>query len=197
MMRFSAPVPINPQWEIKSFSCGDSGLDDWLKESAADAETRTVKSFVVLAERRVIAYYTLAAGSVVLPALDGTLPNPVPAMILARLAVDQTYQRQGLAASLLRDALLRCLQVRRVLDMRMILALAIGQQRGFLGRYGFQLIPDLPHASFLPIDTILQALVVGEGDRGSAASGVGTAPPPLPYSAAADSIAEGTATTGR
>ena len=196
-MRFSAPVPINPQWEMKPFSCGDSGLDDWLKESAVDAETRTVKSFVVLAEGRVIAYYTLAAGNVVLPALDGTLPNPLPAMILARLAVDQTYQRHGLGASLLRDALLRCLQVRRVLDIRLILALAIGQQHGFLGRYGFQPIPEVPHASFLPIDTILQACVVGEGDRGSPTSGVETAPPPLPYSAAADSIADGTATLGR
>lgn len=196
-MRFSAPVSINPQCEIKPFSCGDSGLDDWLKESATDAETRTVKSFVVLAEQRVIAYYTLAAGSVVLPALDGTLPNPVPAMILARLAVDQTIQRQGLGASLLRDALLRCLQVRRVLDIRMILALGIGQHRGFLGRYGFQPIRELPHASFLPIDTILQTFVVGEGDRGSVASGLETAPPPLPYSAAADSMAEGTATMGR
>lgn len=196
-MRYSAPVPINPQWEIKPFSCGDSALDDWLKESAADAETRTVKSFVVLAEQRVIAYYTLAAGSVVLPALDGTLLNPVPAMILARLAVDQTFQRQGLGASLLRDALLRCLQVRRVLDIRLILALAIGRQRGFLARYGFQPIPEVPHASFLPIDTSLQAFVVSEGDRGSATSGVETAPPPLPYSAAADSIADGTATMGR
>lgn len=196
-MRFSAPVPINPQWEMKPFSCGDSRLDDWLKESAADAETRTVKSFVVFADGRVIAYYTLAAGNLVLPALDGTLPNPLPAMILARLAVDQTYQRHGLGASLLRDALLRCLQVRRVLDIRLILALAIGQQHGFLGRYGFQPIPEVPHASFLPIDTILQACGVGEGDRGSATSGVETAPPPLPYSAAADSIADGTATLGR
>ncbi len=195
-MRISAPVSINPQWEIQPFSCGDSALDYWLKESAVDAETRTVKSFVVLAEQRVIGYYTLAAGSVVLPALDGTLPNPVPAMILARLAVDQTYQRQGLGQSLLRDALLRCLQVRRVLDIRLILALAIGQQHGFLGRYGFQPIRDLPHASFLPIDTILRALVVGE-DRGSPLSVVEMAPPPLPYSAAADSIAEGTATMGR
>ncbi len=157
-MHVCAPVGISARWEVKPFSCGDSALDDWLKESATDAETRTAKSFVILAEKRVIGYYTLAAGSVILPALDAALPNPIPAMILARLAVDQAYQRQGLGASLLKDALLRCLQVRRVLDIRLILALALDQQRGFLGRYGFQPIPDSPHGTFLSIDTILQAL---------------------------------------
>ncbi|WP_052711842.1 GNAT family N-acetyltransferase [Elstera litoralis] len=166
MMRFSPPVPISAQLDVGAFSCGDPALDGWLRERAGDAETRTAKTFVLLTDKRVIGFYTVAVGSVLLPMIDSDLPNPVPAMILGLLAVDQAYQRQGLGAALLYDALLRILNVRRGLDIRLVVAWPITQPlRRFFTHYGFETIPTLPHAHFLPIDTLIKAASGGAENR--------------------------------
>jgi GNAT superfamily N-acetyltransferase len=96
---------------------------------------------------RVVGYYTLAAGSV---RREDTPPRvakglgayPVPVILLARLAVDRTEQVKGLGAALLKDALLRTIQVADLVGCRAILVHAKNDKaRDFYRKYGFEPSP--------------------------------------------------------
>jgi GNAT superfamily N-acetyltransferase len=92
-------------------------LDDWLRLYGwPNQQANNAVTFVITAADRVVGYYTLAMSGVsretVPPALKpGRRPDPVPCILLARLAVDSAYQGQGLGFELLRDALLRAVQL--------------------------------------------------------------------------------------
>ena len=60
--------------------------------------------------------------------LDQTVPNPIPIMVLGRLAIDQNYRGQGLGDALLRDALLRILQAADIAGIKAIVVHAISEQ---------------------------------------------------------------------
>lgn len=98
--------------ERASFRCGSEALDGFLARYARqNAEAGIARTFVAVAppSARVAGYYSLAASSVsfarVPPGLTGRLPRyPIPAILLARLAVDVTVQGQGIGGALLVDA---------------------------------------------------------------------------------------------
>lgn len=66
------------------------------------------------------------------------MPDPVPAIVLGRLAVDRAWQGHGLGADLLHDAVLRTLRAAREIGARVLLCHAIdaGTQRFYL-HHGF------------------------------------------------------------
>ncbi len=73
------------------------------------------------------------------------MPEPVPVLLLARLAVDQAQQGHGLGWRLLRDAILRTLQVADHVGVRALLAHALSQSAAdFYARYDFQPSPTDP-----------------------------------------------------
>lgn len=79
-------------------------------------EGTSSRTFVVCDDGdTVVGYYTLATGSVarteVPRRIRHNLPNPVPIMVLGRLAVDKRYQGLKLGSALLREAMLRTLRV--------------------------------------------------------------------------------------
>jgi predicted N-acetyltransferase YhbS len=89
-------------------------LDDWLQRRATHNELEGgSRTFVVCDGRRVVGYYSLAAGSVLSGIATGrmrrNMPNPIPVVLLGRLAVDRGWQGRGLGRDLLRDAVLRVL----------------------------------------------------------------------------------------
>jgi GNAT superfamily N-acetyltransferase len=66
------------------------------------------------------------------------MPDPVPVMVLGRLAVDRAYQGRGLGMRLLRDAILRTLQAAELGGIRAILVHAISAEaKRFYERHGF------------------------------------------------------------
>ena len=99
--------------ERASFTCGKPPLDDFLRSLVTQYEKRNLgRTYVAVraGEPRVLGYYTLASGSVPFqnlpaPAARKLARHPVPVILLARLAVDQSVQGQGLGESLLLDAL--------------------------------------------------------------------------------------------
>ena len=110
-----------------------------------------------------VAYYALATGSVQRAALKSALrhgaPDPVPVVLLGRLAVDQRHQAARLGEALLKDAMLRAVEVSRAAGVRMMIVHAIDDRAaGFYSRYGFQPLPRAPTTLFLPIETIVAAL---------------------------------------
>jgi predicted N-acetyltransferase YhbS len=80
-------------------------------------------------------------------------------MVLGRLAVDVTYQRQGIGSGLLRDALRRTLQVSRQAGLRAMLVHAIDDEAAaFYSAHGFIAFPPGTRTLYLPIESIAAAL---------------------------------------
>lgn len=109
---FSPPEPIRGEHNLSPFDCGVSTLNRWLANLAMANQVRGAsRTFVIHQDRRVTGYYCLVAGGVERQELPGTMrqnmPNPIPAIILGRLAVDARWQGQGLGAVLLKDAMAR------------------------------------------------------------------------------------------
>jgi GNAT superfamily N-acetyltransferase len=138
-----SPEHLTPAHDVSAFDSGVPDLDDWLKRRApANEATGASRTYVVCAGGRVVGYYALATGSVTHVQAPGrvrrNMPDPVPVMILGRLAVDRAWQGRSLGRSLLRDAVLRTLQVAKIVGIRAILVHAISDQaKRFYERYGF------------------------------------------------------------
>jgi GNAT superfamily N-acetyltransferase len=107
--------------------------------------------YVVLLDAHVIGYYSLSAGSVDATAASARLTKglarnqPLPIVLLGRLAVDRTQQGRGLGTLLLRDAVLRFLQAAEIIGARALLVHAKnGKVAQFHGQYGFEPLPMNP-----------------------------------------------------
>ena len=139
----SAPEHLSPEDDLSAFDSGVPDLDEWLRRRAAGNEaTGASRTYVVRAVGRVVGSYALAAGGVVQGTATGrvrrNMPDPVPVMVLGRLAVDRNYQGRGIAKGLLRDAILRTLQVARMAGIRALLVHAISPEaKRFYEQCGF------------------------------------------------------------
>ncbi len=104
---------LSSRHDRKAFTCGNNGLDRYLREQATQDIRRRVASVFVAVEtarpERICGFFTLSAASV-LPAelpedVAKRLPRlPVPAALIGRLAVDHRFQRRDLGSILLADA---------------------------------------------------------------------------------------------
>jgi len=144
------PAHLSPAHDLAAFESGVPELDDWLKKRAlANEATGASRTYVVCAGGRVVGYYALATGSVGHAQAPGrirrNMPDPVPVMILGRLAVDRAWRGRDLGRSLLRDAVLRTLQAAKIGGIRAILVHAISDEaKRFYEHYGFVASPIDP-----------------------------------------------------
>jgi GNAT superfamily N-acetyltransferase len=152
--------------ERSEFCCGKGPLDSFLRTLVSQYEKRRLgRTYVAVRpdEKRVLGYYTLASGAVAfenLPEGAGKkLPrHPVPVILLARLAVDQTVHGQGLGGALLADALRRCLALAGQLGVHAVEVDAIDEQaKAFYEKHGFVALQDDPLHLYLPITTVAEA----------------------------------------
>jgi predicted N-acetyltransferase YhbS len=152
------PEPLAPDHELEAFDSGVAILDDWLKRRARRNETEGAsRTFVLCPGRRVIGYYSLAAGSILHTVATGkvrrNMPDPAPVLLLARLAVDQSWHGKGLGADLLSNAILRALGAADSIGVRAILVHAISDQaKAFYERHGFRSSPIEPMTLMVTID---------------------------------------------
>ncbi|MEO8522499.1 MAG: GNAT family N-acetyltransferase [Acidobacteriota bacterium] len=160
----TAPEHIDAHHDSTAFDCGQPELNDWLRLQALQNEASGAsRTYVVCAEGRVIGYYALATGAAARAAATGKvrrqMPDPIPVMIIGRLAVDARHQGQGLGYGLLRDALLRTLQVAKQAGIRAVLlhAMTADAQR-FYRRAGFQESPLEPMTMMITIADVEKAL---------------------------------------
>lgn len=150
-LRLSAPQPLVGTHRIDEFECGESTLDDWLKRRAlANQLSGASRTFVVVDEEsRVYGYYAMAAGAVshqmATSGVRRNMPDPVPVMVLARLAVDHRAQNIKLGSALLQDAVKRAVAVSHNAGVRALLVHALNDRaRQFYEHYGFQASPQHP-----------------------------------------------------
>jgi len=139
----SAPEPLTSSHIFSSFTCGVPVLDEWLKHRALKNEASGAsRTFVVCQDGQVIGYYTLATGSIEHRGAPGkirrNMPEPIPVMVLGRLAVDQQWQRSGMGRGLLKDALSRSLSVSKQAGVRALLVHALSEDaKNFYAGNGF------------------------------------------------------------
>lgn len=159
-MQIAASEPLSIGHRIDAFDCGERVLDEWLRKRAlGNQSSGASRTFVVAdASGRVMGYYALAAGAVAhetaTSAVRRNMPDPIPVLVLGRLAVDRQAQGMKLGASLLQDAVKRAVGVSADADIRALLVHALSEPaKQFYLHYGFQastlhpitLMMRLPH----------------------------------------------------
>jgi len=153
-----APESLSPDHELDAFDCGVAALDDWLKRRSRRNEAEGAsRTFVVCSGRRVVGYFSLAAASILHSTATGrvrrNMPDPIPALLLGRLAVDRAWHGKGLGADLLRDAVLRAIAAAETVGVRAILVHAISDEaKAFYEKHGFRASPLEPMTLMITID---------------------------------------------
>jgi len=139
----SAPEPLTDRHDSSSFDSGEPALDDWLRRRALGNQVSGAsRTFVSCDGLRVAEYYALASGAVTLASVPGrfkrTMPDPIPVVLLGRLAIDRAWQGKGLGRSLVQDAALRVSQAADLIGIRGIAVHAISEDaRKFYLAMGF------------------------------------------------------------
>jgi GNAT superfamily N-acetyltransferase len=147
---YSLPRPISESDEVATFDSGEPSLDEYLRRRAlANHVQGASRCFVTCRERRVVGYYALATSSVEHASAPGkvrrNMPDPVPVILLSRLAVDRKEQGNGLGKNLLRDAIERCVGVAEQVGVRAMLVHALHEDaRSFYAQYDFEPSPTDP-----------------------------------------------------
>ncbi len=163
-MTVQPPRPLRADHDLSGFECGAPALDEWLRKRApGNEDSGASRSYVVCEGARVLGYYSLATGSVEHCHAPGrvrhNMPDPIPVMILGRLAVDVSVQGQGIGRGLLRDAILRTLKAAQIAGIRAILVHALDDTAAaFYRKHGFLDSPIDPLTLMLPLDRARKAL---------------------------------------
>lgn len=151
MTALSSPEPLTPEHDVTGFVCAHDSLAQWLTRRAlTNLITGASRTYVVCApKRQVVGYYALAAGSISVAAAPGrvrrNMPDPIPCIVLGRLAVHQAFTRRGIGAGLLKDAVLRALQASELIGVRALVCHAIDNgAKAFYLRHGFVESPHQP-----------------------------------------------------
>lgn len=137
---------------VETFDCGEEALNRFLVRFALPNQMANAsQSYIGIADDdAIVGFYTLVVGEVRhegAPArlTKGLARHPVPVMLLARLGVDARWHGKGIGAGLLRDAILRTLQVADLAGVRAIVVHAKNEAaRSFYQRFDFQPSPTDP-----------------------------------------------------
>jgi GNAT superfamily N-acetyltransferase len=166
----STPEKLRADHDLSDFESGEPALDDWLRRRAlSNEESGASRTYVVCAGQRVVAYYALAVGAIAHAGSPGrirrNMPDPVPVMVIGRLAVHKDYQGKKIGPSLLRDAILRTLRAADIAGVRAILVHAISERaRRFYEDCGFIASPVGPLTLLITVAEAVKAFV-GKGGR--------------------------------
>lgn len=147
MSLYRGPELLTANHDIESFDCDDEALNEWLNRSAPrNQQEGSSRTWVVDHDGRVVAFY--ASSTAVVTRIEATRraarnqPDPLPAMLLGRLAVDRNHQGKGLAAALLKHFLLTALDVAALTGVRVVLVHAKDTQAAsFYRHFGFEPSP--------------------------------------------------------
>jgi predicted N-acetyltransferase YhbS len=134
---------LTDRHQAEGFDCGNVDLDNWLTRIAlVAARAGTAATYVLCRGSRVVGYYALAMGSVSHSSAPSRLrrgmPDPVPVVVLARLALDHSEQGNRLGGHLLVDALRRCVRGGQEFGARAVVVDAIDDRAAaFYRHFGF------------------------------------------------------------
>ncbi len=143
------PRPIEATDNTAGFDSGEESLDRYLADRALTNHLADLGRCYVCVDGdtdKVLGYYTLSAVAVEHADLPGKVrrnaPNPVPAVLMGRLAIDTKAQGSGLGRFLVRDAILSTLAAADRIGVRILLVHALHEQAAtFYEKLGFNRSP--------------------------------------------------------
>jgi GNAT superfamily N-acetyltransferase len=153
--------------DASGFRCGEADLDVWLREHAASASrARVARTFVWTADgsSQVIAYYALSAHAVLraeAPSRIGRgVPDPVPAALIAKLALNSSLRGHNLGPVLLADALQRIISASEAgpAVRAIVVDAATDRGRDLYSRFGFVPVPGRGDRMIIRAETIARGL---------------------------------------
>lgn len=159
MTEYCTPRSLKAGDIVSEFDCGSEELDRWLRAWArhndANGASRTYVSLASGSDL-VVGFYCLAAGSLSRTEAPGRLsrnmPDPIPVVLLGRLAVDRRHAGKGLGASLLQHAMLQSARVAQAIGMRAIVVHAKNDRAAaFYERFGFARFPGNDRVLYLRV----------------------------------------------
>jgi GNAT superfamily N-acetyltransferase len=160
----SAPEKLNKSQDLSEFRCGVQELDDWLKRRALqNEESGASRTYVICIGQQVVGYYALAAGAVAHRDAPGrvrrNMPDPIPVMVIGRLAIDLKLQGRRVGTALLKDAVLRTAQAAEIAGIRAIFVHAINESaKRFYEKLGFTASPTNPMTLMITVRAAAHAL---------------------------------------
>src|SRR3990167_4118158 len=164
MPNLSVPSLISVDHELIDFDSGEPSLDEWLKTRAIkNHASGASRCFVIGDDQKIVGYYCLSAGAIsresAPKAMRRNMPDPLPVLVLGRLAIDKKYHNKGLGSALLRDAMIRSVSVAGDAGVFAILVHSLSEQakRFYMSR-GFLESPLQPMTLFMTIETVRSIL---------------------------------------
>ncbi len=164
-LKLTPPAPITADLELANFDSGEPSLNEWLKKRALKNHAAGAsRCFVLCADPDIIGYYSLSAGAIshetAPKAMRRNMPNPLPVLLLGRLAVDKRYHNQGIGQALLRDAMVRSINVSGNAGVFALLVHALSDQaKQFYLSRGFVESPLQPMTLFMTLETVRAILI--------------------------------------
>ena len=150
---------------LKKFDCGIEKLNEFLLRYAIrNDELGIGRTFVALnSNNHILGYFTLATAQVAYQEVPdeykGKLPKyPIPALRIARLAVNKELQGNGIGKWLLSQVFIKAVQVSDITGLYLIIVDAKETSKSFYEHYGFQKFMDENLSYFMLLDTIRNAL---------------------------------------
>lgn len=149
-MSLAPPEPLNATHRLSDFDSGVDSLNDWLRRRALANQTSGASRTFVLCERgEVVGYYALASSAISASSAPGrfrrNMPNPIPVVVLARLAVANSHQGRGIGRALFQDAARRIINAADAIGIRGMIVHALSEEaKNFYLRLGLVPAPAEP-----------------------------------------------------
>jgi GNAT superfamily N-acetyltransferase len=171
--QLARPRPIASDDDVSEFDCGEPTLDQWIRNRALKNDQAGASRTFVSIDRdlgAVAGYYCMSASSLTREDATSTLrrdiPDPIPVILVGRLAVDRRYAGGGLGASLLQDAILKGIVAAQTVGARAFPVHALSDAaENFYRRFGFQLVPDSTRAMYLLLQDAAQTVTDVAGGK--------------------------------
>jgi len=158
------PSPITAEIGLADFDSGELSLNEWLKKRALKNHlVGASRCFVLCNGNTAIGYYSLSAGAIsheaAPKAMRRKMPDPLPVLLLGRLAVDRRYHNKGIGQALLRDAMIRAVNVSGNAGVFAILVHSLNDQaKQFYLSRGFVESPLQSMTLMMTIETVRSIL---------------------------------------
>jgi len=140
--QINPPEPLNLNHDVSDFQSASVDLNDWLKDRAIKSEGDTARTYVVTVGNKVIAYYCLSTAivtrSIAIRSVSRNSPDPIPAILIGRLAVDSRWTGKGIGTGLLKDVVQRILGASQIVGARVIIVEAKEGSESFYTKWDFK-----------------------------------------------------------
>jgi GNAT superfamily N-acetyltransferase len=146
----SPPELLNAYHSLQGFDCGVPSLDQWLiRRALVNQASGASRTYVIRDDSAVVGYYALASSAIAVVAAPGrfrrNMPDPIPVVVLGRLAVARTHHGSGLGRALFQDAARRTLNAADAVGIRGMIVHAISEEaKAFYLRLGLEPSPVDP-----------------------------------------------------